>query len=756
MIVGTKRQRIDARSKALGSAAYTADIALDGALAAALWRSPHAFARIRGIDVTKAAAMPGVRAIAYSGNTPAKPLDFGIKDAHLFPTDFARYAGEPLAAVAADTLEQAHAAVAAIAVDLEPLTPVLDARAALEPGATLVHPMWKTYERAADRVLHDNVCGHNRIRTGDVDGALAAAAKTVSSHFTFSAGMPGYLEPRAAVARREPDGGLTVWCGSQSPYSNRDDLADFFDLDKSKVRFVNQFVGGAFGGKILMAAEWYAAALALQCDRPVRLVWTRHEDGLHIYPRHGGYADFTTGVADDGTLLAMRASFVFDTGAYIGFGTGTALIATMLATAPYRVPNVDLEATLVYTNKHNAGPVRAPGAPQANWAKESHLDEVARALGMDPLAFRLHNVWRDGDKTPAGQTLDHVAAREVLERAADAIGWHAPRERGRGRGLCLTWWFSACGRSEAKVEVLDNGRVRIASGNPEVGTGSAAGALPLIAAEVLGIEPDSVDVVLGDTATATYDGGVGGSSSTFSAGVAVEAAARDARDKLIAAAEDALEARADDIELVDGTARVRGTSTSVPLAELARRAGGAVSGAGQASEIDDPEFDAETTQSHGFAAWLAPSYAATAADVSVDEDTGRVTVHELVTAQDVGFAINPAGCIGQIEGGAVQGLGWALTEELQYDEDGGVHPGFKEYLLPTAVDAPNVRAILVESRSGAGPRGMKGVGEPPVTTPPGAIANAIRDAVGVAPHEAPMTPERVWRALRGTNIGDGP
>lgn len=749
--IGSRVPRTDALTKVSGQATYVADIGLDHLLEAVVLRSPHPFARIKSIRIDAAARMPGVSAVAYSGNTPAKPLDFGIKDQHLFPREYARYAGEPVAAVAADTIEQAQAAAAAIAVEYEVLTPVQTIEQALSPHGPLVHPDWQTYEKGANRVLHRNVCGHNRIRRGDVAAALATADVVVESAFEFSPGIPGYIEPRAAIARRESGGGLTVWCGSQSPYSNRDELAAFFELAPECVRFINQFVGGAFGGKILMATEWYAAALALRCDRPVRMVWSRHEDGLNVFPRHGGTATFRSGARRTGELLAMQASFHFDTGAYIGYGAGSALIATMLASAPYRIPNLDLAGTLVYTNKQVAGPVRAPGGPQATFAKELHIDELARALDMDPLDFRLRNAWEEGDESPTGQKLTSVSVKETLRRAAETIGWHEPREPNRGVGIACSWWFSSCGRSEAKVEVRADGSVHVHSGNPEVGTGSAAGALPLIVADRLGVDPSAIVLTLGDTATATYDGGVGGSASTFSAGQAVRIAADAVREKLLDQAEDVLEARRDDIEFRGGTASVRGAPEhAVSLAGIASRSGGTVEAAGVTEEISEPEFDASLVQSHDFASWLAPSFTTSAAEVDVDPDTGRVRVQRIVTAEDVGFAINPTGIIGQIEGGAVQGLGFALSEELHFDDQGIVNTGFHDYLLPTVIDAPRIECILIESPSKEGPLGMKGVGEPPVTTPAGAIGNAIRAAVGAVPYRTPMTPERVWRAVRSS------
>jgi len=747
-VVGTHRIRGDARAKASGATIYTADVALDDPLIAFVRRSPYPFARIRKVDIDRARAMPGVAAIVYSGNVPEKRLAFGIKDQFLFPRDFVRYAGEPIAAVAADTEAHARAAAAAIEVDLEPVEPILTIDDALAPDGRLVHPDWQTDEKCEGRVLDRNTCGYNRIRRGDVDKAFANAAAVVESRFLFSHGMPAYIEPRAALARKESGGGLTVWCGSQTPYDNRDSLAEFFGLDVGNVRFVNQFVGGGFGGKLVMAAEWYAAALALACDRPVRLVWSRLEDSLNIYPRHGGRATFRSGARKDGTLLAMRASIIFDTGAYLGWGGGSALIASMLASAPYRIPDLDIEARLVYTNKHNAGPVRAPGGPQTNFAKELHIDQLARELGIDPLEFRLRNAWVEGDAGPTGQRLEGVSAKEVLERAARAIGWGSAKPAGRGRGLACTWWFSSCTESRARVEITDSGRVRLHSGNPEVGTGSAAWALPLLAADALGIAPEDIEIVLADTASAAYDGGVGGSGSTFGSGMAAENAAKDAREKLIARAEELLEARPEDIELRDGRAQVRGAPDhSVDFAALARSAGGIIEGTGEAVGSEDPEFDASLVESHSFASWMGPSFTATAAEVDVDAETGRVRVRKLVTAQDVGFAVNPPGVIGQIEGGAVQGLGWALTEEMRYEDGRFVNPSLGGYLLPTAVDAPEIEAIVVERPSKEGPRGMKGVGEPPVTTPAGAIGNAIRDAVGVVPYEAPMTPERVWRAI---------
>ena len=748
-VIGSVRPRNDGNAKVTGAARYTADVAMEGALCGIVLRSPHSFARIRRVDVSRARKLPGVHAIAYSGNVPDKALDFGIKDAHLFPADFVRYRGEPVAAIAAETEGHAHAAAAAIEVDYEPLPPVLSIEQALAKDAPLVHPAWRSYERGAGRVLHDNVCGYNRIRRGDAQAELSRAAHVVTSEFVFSPGLPGYIEPRCAVARAGPGGTLTVWCGSQSPFSNRDELAEFFGLETANVRFINQYVGGAFGGKILMAAEWFAAALALQCDRPVRVAWTRHEDCMHAFPRAGGKASFTSGVDADGNLLAMRASFFFDTGAYIGYGAGTALIATMLASAPYRIPALDLDATLVYTNKHIAGPVRAPGGPQANFAKELHLDEVARAAGMDPLEFRLKNVWQDGDVSPAGQRLASVSAREALTKAAEAIGWNEPRRPGRGRGIAATWWFSTCGGSEARVEVRANGKVRVISGNPEIGTGSAAQALPIIAADALGIDPDGIELALADTGDGAADGGVHGSTSTASAGQAVAAAASDVRDRLLAQAEASLEARRDDLELRDGRVYIAGApSVSASFAELAQAVGGVIEGRGASVEMADPEIDASLLQTHDFAAWPAPSFTASAAEVDVDPETGRVEVVHIATAQDVGFAFNPAGIVGQIEGGAVQALGWALCEELLYENGVLLNPDMKHFLMPTALDAPRISTIVIEQPSSEGMRGMKGVGEPPVTTPAAALGNAIFDACGAVPHTTPMTPERVWRALK--------
>lgn len=747
-IVGSVRPRLDAAPKVTGQTRYTADVPFEDALAGVVKRSPHAFARVLRVDVSRAETMPGVRAIIHAGNTPAKPFDFAIKDAHFFPRPYARYVGEPVAAVAADTEAQARAAADAIDVEYEVLQPVLDAHSALQPGATLIHPDWQRYEKSPARVLRGNICGHNAIRRGDVDAAFARSDVVVhESEFRFAHAMAGYIEPRAAAARREADGSLTVWCGLQSPYESRDELAAFFDLKPEKVRFINQFVGGAFGSKILMAAEWFAAALALRCDRAVRVVWSRHEDGLHAFPRHGGTASFKTAATRDGELVAMRAAFIYDTGAYIGYGNGTAQISTMLASAPYRIPHLDLQGTLVYTNKHIAGPVRAPGAPQANYAKELHLDELAAKLKIDPLEFRLRNAWEDGDEGPGGQKLSGVCVKDALRKVAAAIGWKKPLPANAGRGIACTWWFSACGESKARIDIHDDGSVSLASGNPEVGTGSAF-TLPILAAEVLGIDPQSIDLVTADTATQTYDSGVGGSASTFSAGMAVDLAAKDARTKLVARAEELLEARAEDIELRDGRAFVRGVpDRSAGFGELARSAGGSIVGAGESSEQDDPEFDEALTETHGFSSWLAPSFAASAAQVDVDPDTGAVAVRKVVSAQDVGFAVNPVGALGQIEGGVVMGVGWALTEELHFDGRGNIKPDLKDYLMPTAVDAPEIEAIIIESSSGVGPYGLKGVGEPPITTPPAAIACAIRAAVGAAPHETPMTPERVWRTI---------
>lgn len=748
--------RADGPDKVTGSGRYTADLTLTGMLAAKFKYAGVPCARIKSIDVSEARDLPGVLAVLTADDVPDVRYSPVIPDRTLFARDVVRFEGEILAAVAATTAEIAQQAVDAIEVELEPLPAVTDLEAALSETSPLVHEELSSYAISGDTFPGGNTATVSSIEKGDVDAALAEADVTVTSRYVADASHATPIEPRAIVAQWEGDK-VTIWTSTQVPYDARAGVCETLQLPTNKVRIIVPHLGGGFGGKCGFHFEAHIAALARAAKRPVKLVFTREEE--FVAPdrrREGMIVDITSGVSADGTLLARKAWVAVDNGAYTADAAFFPQLAAMHVGGPYRIPAVKIDAHLVYTNHQPSGSVRAPTAPQACWALESHTDELAAAVGMDPVDFRRKNLVRTGDEGIAGQTYGEIGVDQCLELAVESARAGSPLADDEAIGVAVGWWPSFASPTGAYAKMQEDGTVQVITGAQECGTGAVM-TLRQIAADELGIEPTSVELVYQDTAAAPTGPGATGSQTLLNHGRAVERAAQQIAEQLRNLAAERLEAAAGDIVLADGKASVTGTpSASVAIAELAATAAGGdlLLGTASAPLPEWPAVTANCVGDQGVASWLAPQFSCHAARVRLDADTGVARVVEVHAAHDSGTIINPVGAHGQVEGGILMGVGQALTEGTQYDDEGRQrNAALLEYKLQTIADAPLIKTQFVEiATPDAGPRGSKGLAEAPNVPTAAAISNALAQLVGQPVRRLPMTAERVWETLTEADL----
>ncbi|MBI4589710.1 MAG: xanthine dehydrogenase family protein molybdopterin-binding subunit [Candidatus Rokubacteria bacterium] len=747
-VVGKPLPRVDAYGKVTGKTVYAADFTLPGMLFGKVLRGTEPHARIVRIDARRALTLPGVRAVISAADVADVRYGGALKDETVFAREKVRYVGQPVAAVAAATSEAAEAALAAIDVVYDPLPAVFDVEGALAPGAPLVHEAWETYSAIPILYREGNICNRARILAGDVERGLAEADRVFEHRFTTRMVHQGYTEPRAAVAAWDSAGQVTVWSNTQLPFEVQNTLAEILQLPPSRIRILVPGIGGGFGGKLRVGVEHFAALLARKTGRPVRVITTSEEELTAAYPRQGTIVELKTGVTRDGRLTGKQGRIFFDTGAFAGSGPGVASVATLILAGPYCIPNLHLEGYAVYTNKTNCGSFRAPSGPQANFAVESQMDIIADALGMDPLDLRLRNIVREGDEGPTGQLLTGVGLEECLRRAADAIGWNDRRPGpSRGKGIACGWWTTTGGSSGVYVKINPDGTVALNTGAAEIGTGALTGAAQVLA-EQLSVELSDINLVSADTYSTPFDFGAQGSRTAFSVGNACRAAAADLRRQLFALASRQLGVEPDALELRERHVVAGGKRVSLAdLSRLSQQSGGGLIAHGTFIAPPTP-YDTKRVEAHVYPAFHSPSFHAHAVDLAVDPETGEVTLHRYVVAQDVGFALNPTYVEGQIEGGVAQGVGQALSEEIVYENGRVVNPNLTDYKMPTTLDLPRIESILVQHPSAVGPYGAKGVGEPPNIEPPAAVANAVAAAIGVRITSLPITAEKIVMALR--------
>ena len=747
-VVGKSLPRMDGAGKVTGTAVYAADFALPGMLVGKVFRSTEPHARIVRVDTARARALPGVRAVMTAADVPDVRYGGALKDETVFARGKVRYVGQPVAAVAATTREAAEAALAAIEVVYAPLPAVLDLDAALAPGAPLIHEEWASY--TAIPILHrdGNVCNRARIAVGDIERGFEEADRIFEHRFRTGMVHQGYTEPRAAVAAWDSSGQVTVWSNTQLPFEVQNTLAEILQMAPSKIRVVVPGIGGGFGGKLRVGVEHFAAFLAKATGRPVKVITTSEEELTAAYPRQGTVVELKTGVTKDGRITAKAGRIWFDTGAFAGSGPGVASVATLVLAGPYKIPNLHLEGFAVYTNKTNCGSFRAPSGPQANFAVESQMDVIADALDLDPLELRLKNIVREGDEGPTGQVLQAVGLEECLRKAAAAIGWQDRRPgRWRGKGLACGWWTTTGGSSGVYVKINPDGTVALNTGAAEIGTAALTGAAQVLAEE-LGVDLADINVVSADTFSTPFDFGAQGSRTAFAVGNACRAAVDDLKRRVFALAAAQLGVEPEACRLADKHVLADGKRISLAdLARLSQQTGGGL--IAQGTFIAPPTaYDSKRVDGHVYPAFHSPSFHAHAVDLSIDPETGDVTIHKYVVAQDVGFAMNPTYIEGQIEGGVAQGLGQALSEEIVYENGRVLNANLTDYKMPTTLDMPRVETILVQHPSLVGPYGAKGVGEPPNIEPPAAVANAVASATALRLTSLPITAEHIALALR--------
>jgi CO/xanthine dehydrogenase Mo-binding subunit len=732
---GLRRQ--DGVAKVTGATRYTADMQIGGLLHVQLVLSHLASARITSIDTSAARSAPGVVDVVTGRDLPH--LTIAGPDRPL-ALDRVFYAGQPVVAVVAESEAAAEDAANLVQVDLEEIAPVADPIAAMREGSELVLEAGESANEE-DASIHGasaagedvgarprNVSGIARMTRGDAGSAMATADVVVKETYRIAAAHHSFIEPHVSVVRPEGEGGITVWSPTQGPFYVRDDVATMLGIAPHQVRVVPMPVGGGFGGKIQLL-EPLLALLALRVRRPVRLVLSRSHEFLFGRPAPAASFELELGAKRDGTLVALRARFHYDNGATAGWHGG--LTANFLA-GTYRIPNFEVEGLEVSTNKTPVDAYRAPGAPQAYFALESALDELALELKMDPIELRLLNVSREGDLTADGQQWPRIAGVECLEMAKAHPLYTARLEPGEAVGVALGAWGGARTPAAAGCRVEPDGVVSVMVGSPDI-SGSHTG-LALIAAGAFGVDPDRVRIVFMDTATAPHGPAAGGSQVTYSVGGAVHEAAVEARRQLLEIATEELEAAPEDLEIVDGTVAVKGSPTrSVEITQLVKLS---TEFGGRYKPVQATGRSA--VQSH------SPQFTVHIARVKADPETGAFHLTGYTAIQDVGHGINPPEIVGQVHGGAAQGLGRALGEQLGYDGDAQLRTGsFLDYELPTADVMPEIDVRLIEVPSPYGPLGAKGVGEPPAIPGPAALANALARATGVRVRDMPIDRSRL-------------
>jgi xanthine dehydrogenase molybdenum-binding subunit len=771
-VIGKPVPRLDAVEKVTGSARYAADVNLPGMVWGRFLHSPHPHACVKRIDTSKAEAIPGVLRVVTQASLGSDARQETLDTVHgfklsqsLFATDVVRYQGDKIAGVVAVSSEIARDAVEAIEVEYELLPAVDDVERAIRPDAPLVRPDAKTVDAPAgcpwaDLGKFHNVVQEAHFEAGDVEAGFAAADVIVQDVYRIPRVHQTYIEPHACIARVEPSGKVTCWTSTQSIFAIRQGIASSLGIPPNDINVVGQTIGGGFGGKFGTLVHPYAVLFAQLTGRPVKIVYTREEEMLDGRPAPGAVIWVKTGVKRDGTITARQAVGLWDSGCV----PGASIQATGRIIGVYKFQNVRYNAYGIYTNKPGTAAYRAPGAPQGTFASEHNLNRCAAEIGMDPVEFRLRNMAEDGDRRANDRNpLERVAFKETLLSAAEKAGWRererkAPDGTRRGWGVAVGEWTNGAGPGSAIVTLTENGALKVFSGAMDI-TGTDTG-MGQIAAEVIGVPWENVRVIRGDTDSAPYATGSGGSVVLFSMGNAVKRAAEEIRERMMALAASHLQGpneesvspselelvqeRAEDGRMIASVRVMDQPENSITLTELAQMAlrttGGPLVGTGTfASEPSHPVIAAQVVE------------------VEVDPDTGVLQVLKVVSSLDVGCAVNPLEVEGQMEGGAVQGLAWGWMEEMQFKDGRMLNTHLSDYRLPTPMDLPLTENVYVEVPSKNGPFGVKGIGEPPIVPTPAAFAAAVQDATGVWINDLPLTPERIFFALHGSpdHSGDG-
>jgi carbon-monoxide dehydrogenase large subunit len=765
--VGENVPRIDARQKVTGAAVFADDIPFgDSLLHARIKRSPHPHALLRRIDTTRARALPGVKAVVTGEDFP-RHIGLYLKDRHIFCRDRVRYVGDPVAGVAATTPEIAHQALDLINVEYEVLEPVLDPELGTRAEAALLHPDLGQYVVAGFIFpkAGTNISNHFKIRRGDVDGAWRRCAAIVEHRYRIPHIQHVPIEPHVAVARVEQSGEITLWGSSQSPFAQRNLIAQSMGISQSRMRVIAPLVGGGFGSKAGVSMEALVVAIASKVPgRSVKLLLTREEEFYTAFVRQGLVSHFKMGCDAQGRLLAMENVFYWDGGAYTEYGVNVTRASGYSSSGPYEVPNIKTDSYCVYTNHPVGGPMRGFGMPEMHAGLEQCIDELALKVGVDAVEFRRINCLKAGSTLPTGSKMHPTGLPVCIEKAADGIAWgkksapSAPHKR-RGKGLALMWKAPAMppnAGSSAWLELAEDGTVTVGVGGQEIGQGVFTVAAQMAAA-ALGVPYESVRIASPvDTRYSPYEWQTVASRLTWSMGNAIVQAARDARRQILGTVGEAWEEDPEGLDIVNGVVISYKTEKEIPLKNLAIYGlpkpndqgwrGGPVIGRGNFMPTYVTGLDPETGQ--GERSVVHFTTGAQAVELEVDLNTGRIEILRGVSAFDVGKAINPAQVRAQMEGGFVQGMSSALFESLNLKAGVVRSPSFVDYRIATTADAPrDLQSFIVEVAQDDGPWGARGIGEHSMVPTIPAIANAIYDAVGVRLEGPPFTAEKVYLAM---------
>ncbi len=741
--IGTRPNRPDGADKVTGRARFGADFNMPGQLIGKVLRSPHAHAVIRSIDTSAAEALPGVKAVVTAKDFPEQPnvivptgeMQVNLRDVtrNIMAREKALYEGHAVAAVAATTEAIAREALSLIRVEYEVLPHVIDVEEAMRDDAPVLHDHLRTEGVKPEPQKASNIAKRMENIKGDVAAGFKQAEIVIERSFTTQPVHQGYIEPHATLASAAEDGQVQIWSTTQGHFQVRGFCSRLLNIETSQIRVTPSEIGGGFGGKTVVYLEPVAVRLSQKTGKPVKMVMSREEVFRASGPAPGGSVKVKIGARRDGRIVAAECTIALQAGAFPGSPIGPACWTSF---ACYDIDNIQVIGYDVVSNRPKVAAYRAPGAPISAWGVESALDILAQELGMDPIDLRLKNAAKKGTKTSYGPTFDTIGFVETLEAAKNSAHYKSPVKPGYTRGVAAGFWFNVGADSSAAAHVAEDGTVTVISGNPDIGGSRAS--LALMAAEELGVDYEKVRPVIADTSSIGFNFVTGGSRVTFATGLAVVNAVKDMIRELKGRAAKTWGVDPEAVVWENGMARPAGSNVGefdpLSLAQLAASAGktgGPINGHAQLN-----------VQGAG------PGFGVHVVDLAVDRDTGIVTIDRYTAAQDVGTAIHPSYVEGQLQGGVVQGIGWALNEEYIYNSKGKLdNPGFLDYRMPVASDLPMIETILVEVANPSHPYGVRGVGEVPIVPPLATVGNAIARATGVRMTDLPMSPPKLSAAL---------
>jgi CO/xanthine dehydrogenase Mo-binding subunit len=735
--VGKPVPRLEGGEKVSGKLRYAADIEIPGALSAKILRSPLPHARIVKVDTSKAANFPGVRCIITAADIPPVMVGLRMKDMPLLARDRVRYVGEPVAAVAADSVEIAEGALGLIDVQYEELPYVTDPVEAIRPGAPVLHDNPAQYKNAPERSTElPNIQSYGQWSNGDVEAGFSKATRVFEHTFRTPLGFHAYIEPHACTVRINEGGQVEIWASNKAPFTLRDRFARDLGLDPARIRVHILPVGGDFGGKTSVVEVPVCYFLAERTGKPVKMILDYSEELAACSHRHPAVITLRTGVDSEGQLCALHARAVFSGGGYAALKANAEVTVQgpRRVASYYRIPAIQVETFCAYTNQVPCTQTRTPGSPQTTFAMESQIDIIARELGMDPVEFRKKNLLRAGEPTPFGQKLQGIVVQETLDKALDVSGFKKPKGKNIGRGVAVYERPSGAGKSGAAITVEANGSVTVDLGVPDVGPGIHT-VVQQIVGEVLDLPRERVNIRVQDTDKSPYDSGTGGSKSTNSVGTAAYQAVTEVKEKLLALAAERIGCKPENITAQNGRYLAPG-SKPMSFTEIMRLA--------------VEQNGAPLTHLSIYEPARAPitSFAAQVAEVEVDPVTGQVKVKKLTTVHDSGTVLNHLSYQGQVDGGVITGLGFALMEDSSLVDGKMATANLGEFKMATAADVPKLTTVLMESATGPSPYQGKAIAEIPNVPTAAAIANAIEDAVGVRLYDLPLTSEKVYAALK--------